>query len=61
MDFIETSAKTSENVKNAFENGKDVKGVILADSITFGNAEGFIKELDVNGAICTVIINKVSK
>ena len=50
-----------QGIKNAFENGKDVKGVILADSVTFGETEGFKKELDVNGATCTVIINKVSK
>ena len=42
-------------------NGKDLKTVVLADAIVEGNAEGFKKELDVNGAACTVIINKVAK
>ena len=50
-----------EGVKNAFVNGKDLKTVVLADAIVEGNAEGFKKELDVNGAACTVIINKVAK
>ncbi len=50
-----------ESVKNAFVNGKDLKSVVLADSVTEGKAEGFEKELDVNGASVTVIINKVNK
>ena len=42
-------------------NGKDLKTVILADSVIEGKAEGFEKELDVNGAKCTVVINKANK
>ena len=48
-------------IKNAFINGKDVASVVLADSIVEGDTEGFKKDLDVNGATCTVIINKVNK
>ena len=44
---------------NAFENGKDLKSVVLADAITAGDNEGFKKEIEVNGAICTIILNKV--
>ncbi len=50
-----------EAVKKAFENGKDLKTVVLADEISFCEVEGFKKELDINGAKCTVIINKVAK
>ena len=50
-----------EGVKNAMLNGKDLKTVILADSVIEGKAEGFEKELDVNGAKCTVVINKANK
>ena len=52
---------TDDGVKNAFVNGKDLKSVVLADAICEGEVEGFKKELDVNGALCTVIINKVNK
>ncbi len=50
-----------QDVKNAFVNGKDLVSVVLADSVTEGNIDGFSKELDVNGATVTVIINKVNK
>ena len=46
-------------VKNALLNGKDVKTVVLADSVTEGDTQGFKKQLDINGAACTVIVNKV--
>ena len=48
-------------VKNALINGKDLKSVVLADSVIEGEIDGFKRELDVNGAGCTVIINKVAK
>ncbi len=50
-----------QGVKNAFVNGRDIKNVVLADSITEGKVEGFTKELDINGAVCTVTVNKVNK
>ena len=46
-------------VKNAFASG-EIKGVVLADNVCEGDAQGFKKELDVNGVVCTVIINKVN-
>ena len=46
-------------IKAAFENGKNIASVILADGITEGDCEGFAKDLDINGALCKVIINKV--
>ena len=48
-------------VKNALINGSDLKGVVLADAVTQGDCDGFKKELDINGATCVVIINKVAK
>ena len=48
-------------IENAFINGKDLKAVVLADSVNKGEAQGFKKELDINGAACTVIIAKVNK
>ncbi|MBE5749735.1 MAG: isoleucine--tRNA ligase [Clostridiales bacterium] len=48
-----------QGVINAFENGKDIKSVVLADAIVVGEVDGFKKELDINGAACTVIVNKV--
>ncbi len=50
-----------ESVKNALTNGKDIKSVVLADAITEGQIDGFAKTLDINGAECTIIINKVNK
>ena len=49
------------DIVNVFENGKELVGVVLADSVTSGDAQGFSKELDINGTKCTVIINKVVK
>ena len=50
-----------DGVKNALENGKDLKAVVLADAVVQGEIEGFKKELDINGANCTIILNKVNK
>jgi isoleucyl-tRNA synthetase len=62
VDRITVNFETEDQgVKNAFVNGKDIKSVVLADSITEGKAEGFTKELDINGAVCTVTVNKVNK
>ena len=47
-------------IVNAFENGEEIKSVVLADSLTNGTAEGFTKELDVNGAKCIVTVQKVN-
>ncbi|MBQ7349079.1 MAG: class I tRNA ligase family protein, partial [Clostridia bacterium] len=48
----------SDVVRKAFY-GKNLKNVVLADSITEEKAQGFTKELDINGANVTVTINKV--
>ena len=47
-------------IKRAFNEG-EIALVVLADSISNSDAEGFKKELDINGAKCTVIINKVNR
>ena len=61
-DRINVNFLTNDSaIKNAFVNGSDLKSVVLADSILESDNEGFKKELDVNGAVCTVIINKVNK
>ena len=46
-------------IKNAFDCGKNIKSVVLADQIIAGAGEGFTKDLDVNGATVTVTISKV--
>ena len=51
----------SQEIKNSLENGKDLKSVVLADSIVEGDSQGFKKELDINGNNCTIILNKVAK
>ncbi len=48
-----------QGVKNAFSSG-DIGGVVLADSISEGDKDGFKKQLDINGATVTVILNKVN-
>ena len=53
-------ATQSQSVKNAF-NSEELKAVILADSITEGQPSGFNKQLDVNGEVVDVVINKVNK
>jgi isoleucyl-tRNA synthetase len=52
---------TDLDVKEAFTVSEELKSVVLAENINEGNADGFSKELDVNGKACTVIINKVNK
>lgn len=51
----------SEMIIKAFEEGKELKSVVLADEITLGSKEGFAKELDVNGDKCIVTVEKVNK
>ena len=50
----------NELIKKAFTCG-EIATVVLADSIVNEDVEGFRKELDINGASCEVIINKVIK
>ncbi len=52
---------TAEDIVKAFTSGKDLKGVVLADSVASGTGDGFTKELDVNGDKCTVTVQKVNK
>ena len=46
-----------EGVKKALYG--NLKNVVLADSVTEGEVAGFRKELDINGASCVIILNKV--
>ena len=50
-----------QGVEKALTDGEEISSVVLADSIAKGEVEGFKKELDINGATCTLIINKVNK
>ena len=45
-------------IKKAF-NDANLKSVVLADNVTEGTADGYTKELDVNGATVTVTVVKV--
>ncbi len=47
-----------ELIKTAFKSS-DLSSVVLADNVKEGSADGFSKELDVNGAKCTVTVIKV--
>ena len=49
----------SQAIKNAILS-EALKTVVLANSVTEGDAQGFAKELDVNGETVNVIINKVN-
>ena len=51
----------STDIKKAFTQDKNIRSVVLADSISEGAIEGFNKELDVNGETVTVYLSKVSK
>ena len=48
----------SENVVKAF-NGPALKNVVLADNIVRGSHDGFTKELDVNGEVVIVTVEKI--
>jgi isoleucyl-tRNA synthetase len=57
-DRINVFYKTEFNeVKNAFTDR--LKSVVLADSITSGESDGYVQELDVNGLKCVVTVQKV--
>ena len=49
----------SDAIKNAF-NGNSIKNVVLADQVVEGKAQGFTKELDINGEVCVVTVKKVN-
>ncbi len=51
-------ATADEKVKEAIL-GQNLKSVVLADSVSEGETDGFTKELDINGAKCTVTINRI--
>lgn len=51
---------TDADVLSAFNNGEEIKSVVLADRLIQGTFNGFTKEIDVNGAKCTVTVVKVN-
>ncbi len=56
-----TFSTDDADIKNAFKNGDEIKSVVLADSVTEGTADGFTKELEINGGVVTVTVAKVNK
>ncbi len=56
-----TYTTDDEDIKNAFADGDEIMSVVLADSIKYGESDGFTKELDVNGGKVTVTVSKVVK
>ena len=60
VDRINVAFATEDaEIKDAFLNGSEIKSVVLADSVVEGEGKGYKKEIDVNGAVCTVTIEKV--
>jgi len=55
-----TYSTDNAEIDAVIKNGKSIKTVVLADSITAGTSDGFTKELDVNGALVTVTVSKVN-
>ncbi|MBQ8197243.1 MAG: isoleucine--tRNA ligase [Clostridia bacterium] len=55
-----TYVTDNAEIDAVIKNGKSIKTVVLADSITAGTSDGFTKELDVNGALVTVTVSKVN-
>lgn len=54
----------SDAIRKAFDTGKELKKVVLANIIeekTAETTEGFKKQLDINGENCTVAIDRVQK
>ena len=49
-----------EGIKTAFDSDA-LKSVVLADKVACGKADGFTKELDVNGVKCVVTVVKAVK
>ncbi len=59
-DRINVCFKTdSDYIKNIILESAEIKAVVLADNISLGEAEGFTKELDINGENCLVTVKKV--
>ena len=60
VDRINVNFTTEDaEILNAM-NSKELAEVILANEVVASTAQGFTKELDVNGAKCIVTINKVN-
>ena len=58
-DHINVYYKADGEVKEAFEKGKDkIMTVVLAETLTEGENEGYTQEIDVNGEKATVTIAK---
>ena len=58
-DRIIVSYSATDDLINKAMLGKNLKDVVLAEEIVTDNIEGFSKNLDINGASCTVTVKKV--
>ena len=61
IDRIKVYYVAEDNMVKDAVNGKTFKGVVLADAVTEGSAEGYTKDIDVNGANCRITVVKVNK
>lgn len=59
IDRINVYYKAEDETVKAAINGKTFKSVVLADGVFDGAAEGYTKEIDVNGVNCVVTVVKV--
>ena len=62
VDRIVINYQTADkDIIDALTIGDDLKSVVLADCVKEGMVDGFTKELDINGLVCVIVINKVNK
>lgn len=56
-DRIEICVKADAEIEKLFAKG-NVAAAVLADKVSFAAGEGYEKELDINGKMCTIVISK---
>ena len=56
-DRIVLNVKADEDIEKLFLKG-NVAAAVLADKVNFSSGEGYEKELDINGKLCTIVISK---
>ena len=61
VDRIKVYYSTDKDFLKVAFSSDTLKAVVLADSVSEGSAEGFKKELDVNGATCEVVVVRTDK
>ncbi len=62
MDKIEVFYQSEEKIAGIFEQNKDtIQSEVLAEAITSGKAEGYVKEWNINGEQVTLGVKKLAK